>query len=233
LHILFTKSQNSSETLIKRFVAKGHRVTNFSILNIKPIIIPDINFKDFTAVIFTSSNAVQNLKNIKNIKNISHLKCFCVGEETAVVAKKIGFLNIQVAGGNYIELRDLIFKSCDKAKEKFIYVRGEFISNDLEGDFKKEGYNLKSATNYTAEPNLNIDRQLIEDLKNKLVDVIFVYSKRTADQLLKIILNHKIANDLDNCSLNCISINVANTLKRLNWKKIKIFSPGEEELSLL
>jgi uroporphyrinogen-III synthase len=230
LHILFTKSQNSSETLIKRFVAKGHRVTNFSILNIKPIIIPDINFKDFTAVIFTSSNAVQNLK---NIKNISHLKCFCVGEETAVVAKKIGFLNIQVAGGNYIELRDLIFKSCDKAKEKFIYVRGEFISNDLEGDFKKEGYNLKSATNYTAEPNLNIDRQLIEDLKNKLVDVIFVYSKRTADQLLKIILNHKIANDLDNCSLNCISINVANTLKRLNWKKIKIFSPGEEELSLL
>lgn len=230
MHILFTKSQNSSETLIKRFVAKGHRVTNFSILNIKPIIILDINFKDFTGVIFTSSNAVQNLK---NIRNINHLKCFCVGEETAEVAKKIGFLNIQVAGGNYIELRDLIFKSCDKAKEKFIYVRGEFISNDLEGDFKKEGYNLKSATNYTTEPNLNIDRQLIEDLKNKLVDVIFVYSKRAADQLLKIILNHKIANDLDNCSLNCISINVANTLKRLNWKKIKIFSPGEEELSLL
>ena len=92
MHILFTKSQNSSEILIKKFTAKGHRVTNFSILNIKPIIIPDINFKDFTAVIFTSSNAVQNLK---NIKNINHLKCFCVGEETAVVAKKIGFLNIE------------------------------------------------------------------------------------------------------------------------------------------
>jgi uroporphyrinogen-III synthase len=233
LHILFTKSQNSSEILIKKFTAKGHRVTIFSILNIKPIIIPDINFKDFTSAIFTSSNAVQNLKNIKNIKNINHLKCFCVGEETAEIAKKIGFLNIVSAGGNYIKLRDLIFKSCDKAKENFIYVRGEFISNDLEGDFKKQGYNLKSATNYTAEPNLNIDHQLIEDLKNKLVDVIFVYSKRTADQLLKIILNHKITNELDNCSLNCISINVANTLKRLKWKRIKIFSPGEEELSLL
>ena len=230
MHILFTKSQNSSEILIKRFSDKGHRITNFSILNIKPIIIPDINFKDFTAVIFTSSNAVQNLK---NIKNLSHLKCFCVGEETAAAAKRIGFLNIQVAGGNYIELRDLIFKSCDKAKENFIYVRGEFISNDLEGDFKKQGYNLKSVINYTAEPNLNIDHQLIEDLKNKLIDVIFVYSKRAADQLLKIILNHKIMNDLDNCSLNCISINVANTLKRLKWKRIKIFSPGEEELSLL
>ncbi|MEI6170609.1 MAG: uroporphyrinogen-III synthase [Pseudomonadota bacterium] len=230
MHILFTKSQNSSEILIKRFSDKGHRITNFSILNIKPIIIPDINFKDFTAVIFTSSNAVQNLK---NIKNVSHLKCFCVGEETAAAAKRIGFLNIQVAGGNYIELRDLIFKSCDKAKENFIYVRGEFISNDLEGDFKKQGYNLKSVINYTAEPNLNIDHQLIEDLKNKLIDVIFVYSKRAADQLLKIILNHKIMDDLDNCSLNCISINVANTLKRLKWKRIKIFSPGEEELSLL
>jgi uroporphyrinogen-III synthase len=230
LHILFTKSQNSSEILIKSFIEKGHRVTNFPILNIKPITIADINFKDFTSIIFTSSNAVQN---IKNIKNINHLKCFCVGEETAAAAKQIGFLNIQVAGGNYIELRNLIFKNCDKVIENLVYVRGEFVSNDLEGDFKKQGYNLKSIINYTAEPNLNIDHQLIDDLKNKLIDVIFVYSKRAADQLLKIILKHKIMNDLDNCSLNCISINVANTLKRLKWKRIKIFSPGEEELSLL
>ena len=92
---------------------------------------------------------------------------------------------------------------------------------------------MQSVINYTAEPNLNINQQLIEDLKNKFIDVIFVYSKRAADQLLKIILNYKIVNNLDDCCLNCISINVANTLKRLKWKRIKIFSPGEEELSLL
>jgi uroporphyrinogen-III synthase len=208
LHILFTKSQNSSEILVNKFISKGNKVTNFSIFNIKPIPTIDINFKNFSSVIFTSSNAIQNLK-------------------------KNGFLNIQIAGGNYFELRDLIFKTCDKTKEKFIYIRGEFISNDLEKDFKEKGYDLESVVNYTTEPNSNIDPKLIEDLKNKLVDVIFVYSKRAADQLLKIILNHKIENDLDNCSLNCISINVANTLKRLKWKKIKIFLPGEEELSLL
>ena len=102
--------------------------------------------------------------------------------------KQIGFLNIQVAGGNYIELRNFIFKNCDKVKDNFVYVRGEFVANDLEGDFKKQGYKLKSIINYTAEPNLNIDHQLIQDLKNKLIDVIFIYSKRAADQLLKIIL---------------------------------------------
>ena len=121
----------------------------------------------------------------------------------------------------------------DKSKEKFIYVRGEFVSNDLENDFKEGGFLIKSVINYTTEPNLNTDLKLIEDLKSKLIDVIFVYSKRAADQLLKIILNHKIENNLDNCTLNCISINVANTLKRLRWKKINIFSPGDEELSLL
>ena len=116
---------------------------------------------------------------------------------------------------------------------KYLYVRGEFVSNDLENDFKEGGFLIKSVINYTTEPNLNTDLKLIEDLKSKLIDVIFVYSKRAADQLLKIILNHKIENNLDNCTLNCISINVANTLKRLKWKKIKIFSPGDEELSLL
>ena len=230
MHILFTKSQNSSEILVNKFTLKGHKVSNFSILNIKPITIPDIDFRNFSSLIFTSSNAIYNLK---KINNINHLKCFCVGEQTATAAKKIGFLNVQIAGGNYSELCELIFKTCEKTKEKFIYIRGEFVANDLEKDFKEKGYVLESIINYTTEPNLNIDPKLIEDLKNKLVDVIFVYSKRAADQLLKIILNHKIANDLENCTLNCISINVANTLKRLKWKKIKIFSSGEEELSLL
>jgi len=230
LHILFTKSQNSSEILVNKFTSKGHKVTNFSILNVKPIITPDINFKDFTSIIFTSSNAINHLV---KVENIAHLKCFCVGEQTAAAAKKKGFLNIHVASGNYFELKDLIFKTLDKSREKFIYVRGEFVSNDLENDFKQGGFLIKSAINYTTEPNLNADLKLIEDLKRKLIDVIFVYSKRAADQLLKIILNHKIENNLDNCTLNCISINVANTLKRLRWKKIKIFSPGDEELSLL
>jgi uroporphyrinogen-III synthase len=230
LHILFTKSQNSSEILVDKFTSKGHKVTNFSILNVKPIITPDISFKDFTSIIFTSSNAVNHLG---KVENIAHLKCFCVGEQTAAAAKKKGFLNIHVASGNYFELKDLIFKTLDKSREKFIYVRGEFVSNDLENDFKQGGFLIKSAINYTTEPNLNADLKLIEDLKRKLIDVIFVYSKRAADQLLKIILNHKIENNLDNCTLNCISINVANTLKRLRWKKIKIFSPGDEELSLL
>ena len=230
MHILFTKSQNSSEILVNKFTSKGHKVTNFSILNVKPIITADINFKDFTSIIFTSSNAINHLA---KVENIGHLKCFCVGEQTAAAAKKKGFLNIHVASGNYFELKDLIFKSLDKSGEKFIYIRGEFVSNDLENDFKEGGFLIKSLINYTTEPNLNTDLKLIEDLKSKLIDVIFVYSKRAADQLLKIILNHKIENNLDNCTLNCISINVANTLKRLRWKKIKIFSPGDEELSLL
>ena len=229
MHILFTKSQNSSEILVKKFIYQGHQVTNFSIFNIKPILISNIDFKNFSSIIFTSSNAIHNLK---KIENINHLKCFCVGEQTAATAKKIGFSNIKIAGGNYSDLRDLVFKTCDKNIEKFIYIRGEFVANDLEKDFKQQGYHLESIISYTTEINTNIDLKLIDDLKNKKVDVIFVYSKRTADQLLKIILNHKLVDDLGNCSLNCISINVANTLKRLKWKKIKIFSPGEEELSL-
>ena len=86
MHILFTKSQNSSEILINKLILKGHKVTNFSIFNIKPIITPEINFKKFTSIIFTSSNSIYNLK---KINNIDHLKCFCVGEQTADAAKKL------------------------------------------------------------------------------------------------------------------------------------------------
>jgi len=229
LRILFTKSQNSSENLIKQLLAKGHEVIIFPILNIKPLLQNKIDFKDFNSVIFTSANAIYNLESRENIE---HLNCFCVGEQTAAVAKKFGFLNIQITGNNYDQLKKYIFKSVDKSKDKFIYVRGEYISNDLEGDFKKEGIFIKAFINYTTELNTQIDPKLIADLKEKLIDVIFIYSKRAAGHLLKIILNNKIQDDLVNCNLNCISINVANTLKKIKWKKIKIFSIGAEELSL-
>ena len=119
MHILFTKSQNSSEILVNKFISKGHKATNFSIFNIKPIPIIDINFKNFSPVIFTSSNAIQNLK---KIDNINHLKCFCVGEQTADAAKKSGFLNIQIAGGNYLNFVILFLKLAIKPKKNlFIF----------------------------------------------------------------------------------------------------------------
>ncbi len=73
------------------------------------LLTPDINFKDFTSIIFTSSNAINHLA---KIENIGHLKCFCVGEQTAAVAKKKGFLNIHDCKRKlYLNLKDLIFKT--------------------------------------------------------------------------------------------------------------------------
>ena len=88
--------------------------------------------------------------------------------------KKKGFLNIHVASGNYFELKDLIFKTLDKSKEKFIYVRGEFVSNDLENDFKEGGFLIKSVINYTTEPNLNTDLKLIAGIPKVIIPLLCI-----------------------------------------------------------
>jgi len=228
LHILLTKSE-ISPSLVQRLSVKGHKVSLFPILIVKKLNIKIVNLKKYTSIIFTSANGVLNLP---VVRDIGHLKCFCVGDHTAEVAKQKGFINIYSASGNYNQLKELIFNLCERDKEKFLYVRGEFISHDLEKDFKYNNYYVESLINYTTEVNKIIDQKLIYSIQNKEIDAIFVYSKRAADQLLKIILNFKLGDSLKNCVLNCISISVVNILKRLPWKKIKIFDSGNEEVSL-
>jgi len=228
LHILLTKS-DVAPSLVQRLSIKGHKVSLFPILISKKLNIPIVNYKKYTSIIFTSANSVFYLPTIEDVR---HLKSFCVGDHTAEVAKKKGFINIYSASGNYNQLKELIFNLCERDKEKFLYVRGEFVSHDLEKDFKRNNFYVESLINYTTEVNKNIDPKLISSIQNKEIDTIFVYSKRAADQLHKIILNFKLSEDLKQCVLNCISIPVVNTLKRLPWKKIKVFDPGNEEISL-
>ena len=84
MHILFTRPEIDSVYSAKKFIQLGHQVSVFPILNIVKKKIIDINFTNYNSVVFTSSNAVLCLD--QNIQ--SNVRCFCVGEATAVHLKK-------------------------------------------------------------------------------------------------------------------------------------------------
>ena len=121
MHILFTRPEIDSVYSAKKFIQLGHRVSVFPILNIVKKKIIDINFTNYNSVVFTSSNAALCLD--QNIQ--SNVRCFCVGEATAVQAKQKGFNNIITAGGNYLQLKETILNIADKSDGKFLYIRGE------------------------------------------------------------------------------------------------------------
>ena len=229
MHILFTRPFDDCHELMLRFKSLGHVVSHIPVISIQKIIYESLDFSLFKGIIFTSSNAIKFLDTQKIDKKI---KCFCVGNATEKVAKMKGFQNIYVASGNVENLKEIILQNFAITEGKLIYVTGQIISSDLDKKLNTEGYNLKRIINYKAIEQEKFNSDEIEKLKEKTPDVVYVYSQNSAISFLNMIKNYNLQSFWINTNLMCISEKTSSILNEIKWKKIFLFSSGEEEFLL-
>ena len=229
MHIVITRPKEDSLFLIERLQKLGHIVTHFPVIKIEELKTQKINFQNYKAVIFTSSNAVKFL-NIDKFE--SKIKCYCVGKTTEFAARKAGFLNTYSSEGTVDSLIELIIRSFENKSGKLLYLSSEFISKDLDVDLSNAGFTIDRVSNYTTFPIEEIDKNIIDFLKKKSPDVIFVYSSKSAKNLFNLINKYSLLNVVTQSNLMCISEKVLLVLKQIKWKKAFVFSPGEEEFLL-
>jgi len=230
MNILITRPLIDAEDLMEKFFSLGHKIIHLPTLKILPLAMNSINPNDFDAFIFTSANAIRNLKLNSSNKN---LHCFCVGSLTEKIVRQAGFSNTSSAGGTVNALKNLIMISEKINKNsKLAYFCGDNISYDLDSELKKEGIKVKKIVNYSSE--------LIEDLNaenKKLIklyppDRIFIYSSRSAQSFVAIVKNYSLGPLMTQSTVMCISEKVASVFRSQGWKKIEIFNPGDEIIKL-
>jgi len=137
MNILITRPLIDAEDLMEKFFSLGHKIIHLPTLKILPLAMKPINAEEFDAFIFTSANAIRNIKLNSNIKN---LHCFCVGSLTEKIVSQAGFNNTSSAGGTVNALKNLIMISEKINKSsKLAYFCGDNISYDLDSELKKEG----------------------------------------------------------------------------------------------
>ena len=229
MHIIITRPIEDSLEIISKFKILGHKVTHLPLLNINKISHEIINFKNYKAIIFTSTNAIKFLDTKKIPKDIL---CFCVGEATERKARSVGFLNVISAGGNVDALKELIFRTHEKNDGRLIYFSSEFITIDLDKILIASGYKVDRIINYSSTAIEYINENTVELIKNTQVDMLYVYSEKSAINLKNLIKKYSLLDDLINCNLMCISEKSSRVLSGLKWKKIFIFNSGEEEFLL-
>ena len=230
MYILITRPLIDAEDLMEKFFSLGHKIVHLPTLKILPLAIETINIDEFDAFIFTSANAIRNLKLNSNNKN---LHCFCVGSLTEKIARRAGFNNTSSAGGTVNALKNLIMIS-EKINEcsKFAYFCGDNISYDLDSELKKEGIKVKKIVNYTSEPIQDLNNENKKLIKLYPPDLIFIYSSRSAQSFVAIVKNYSLGPLMTQSTVMCISEKVASIFKSQGWKKIEIFNPGDEMIKL-
>ncbi len=229
MHILLTRPLDDCSEMIVRFQSLGHKISHLPLLIIEKMNYEKINFSDYGGIIFTSSNAVKFLDLNKLNKNII---CFCVGDMTEKKARSVGFQNTIAAGGNVLNLKELILQNYDSKNKPLLYVSGETISADLGKLLVDEGYNIKRIINYRVSHNQNYNEKFIKELKENIPDMVYIYSQNSASSFLNFIKIYRTENIWMNTNLMCIGEKTSSILNEIKWKKIFLFNPGEEEFLL-
>ena len=229
MHVLFTRPIDDSKDLILKFKSLGHIVSSIPVISIKKKEYSKIDFSSFKGIIFTSSNAIKFLDTKLLDKNI---KCFCVGNATELLAKEKGFQNILSAEGNVNNLKEIILQNFKSSEGKLLYISGETITFELDKFLISEGLRVERVINYSSDPIEKFNEILIDDLKNNVPDIVYIYSQNSAISFKNLIKNYNLQNHWMNTNLMCISEKTSSVLNDIKWKKIFLFNPGEEEYLL-
>ena len=183
MNILITRPLIDAEDIMGKLFSLGHKIIHIPTLKILPKNTDPINENDYDAFIFTSTNAIRNLKVKKNDKT---KLCFCVGAITEKLARMKGYNNTISAGGTVNALKNLIINSKQLTKNsKIAYFCGDHITYDLETELKEEGLSLKKVVNYTSEKITDLNEESKKIILRHPPDIIFVYSTGVLKVLLQ------------------------------------------------
>jgi len=230
MNILITRPLMDAEDLMEKLFAFGHKIIHLPTLKISTVDIESVNPDNFEAFVFTSANAVRNLKLTSTKKSVH---CFCVGSITEKIARQSGFTNTSSAGGTVNALKNLIMIS-DKVNKNsnLAYFCGDNTSYDLDSELKNEGLKIKKFINYSSKVITDLNNENKKLIENFPPDLIYIYSVRSAESFIAIVKNYGLNPLVTQSTVMCISKKVGNIFDSQGWKKIEIFNPGDEILKL-
>jgi len=230
MNILMTRPLIDAEDLMEKFFSLGHKIIHIPTLKISSAKVEPIDSDQYSAFIFTSANAIRNLKVIKQDKS---KLCFCVGSMTEKIARMSGYNNTISAGGTVNALKNLITSSSQvNENSKIAYFCGDNVSYDLDIELKREGIKTKKIINYTSEKITDLNEENKKIISSHPPDIIFVYSARSAESFIEIVKNYSLYPLMTGSKVMCISKKVSDIFTINNWKKVKVFNPGDELLQL-
>ena len=208
----------------------GHKIIHIPTLKISATGKNLDDVKKYDALIFTSSNAIKNLKIIKEDKT---KLCFCVGAITEKIARNFGYINTISAGGTVNALKNLIINSDQiNKKSNLAYFCGDNLSSELDIELGKEGINVEKIVNYRSEKIKSLNEENKKIILNNPPDLIFVYSVRSAESFIEIAKNYSLYTLMTDSKVMCISSKVLEIFKLNGWKNLELFDPGNELLKL-
>lgn len=216
MRLFLTRPEKDCLTSAKAFEEFGHQILTAPLLEIEYL---SLQLDDVPkAIILTSRNGARSLE--KHVLD-KETPVYCIGDRTALEARRIGFKNTFTAKGGAEALETLILKKCEDKKGLIVHYSGKVVQGDLIGNLDKKGYIAKRVLSYKAN-KLKLSDTLIKALISRKIDGGAFYSARTGTTFSEQVIEQGLEEYIKPLTAYVMSDNIAEAIKSLPWKEIKI-----------
>ncbi len=215
--ILITRPKQDTISLAEYLKDRGHNVFIESLIAIEYYNINDIDLENLQAIIITSANGIRALSAITRNRDIPIVT---VGHMSAQEAIKLGFLNVSSATnrnqtGNVDLLIDYIESNFSQENGVLLHISAKHITGNLKDRLERKGFDIERITMYEAKALTYLSVGLKGDLQNDKIGAVLLYSPRTADIFLKLLIQENMDNYIKNIDFLCLSQAVADSINRI------------------
>ncbi len=183
----------------------------------------DTILADAQAVLFTSANGVRAFAEATAHRDS---KAFAVGDATARAARKVGFVNVESAGGNVDDLAALIIARLKPSHGPLLHAAGTITAGDLFGLLRAAGFAVRRAVLYETVPTEKLSDAAREALQQSAIDAALFFSPRNARQFVALAASMKPA--CTRITAIALSPAVAQELSPLPWHRIAVAAAPNE-----
>ncbi len=215
MRVLVTRPEPGCSETAERLISLGHDPVRLPLLEFALFgpSLPDP--ARFSAIAFTSTNAIKAIEQRGEIEALTRLPAFTVGTKTAAAARSAGFANVTDAEGTVGSLADTILAA--RINGELLYPAARHRAGDLELLLERGGQRAETIEVYEMKP-ARISETVSQD-----AHVAFFYSRRTAEVFASLPNRPEIRACL------CLSENVARPLRDAGLGPIHIAGAPNED----
>ncbi len=193
-------------------------------LDLVPLPHAPIDFKDVQGVLLTSRGAAHALAAATSSSNLA---LYTVGDATAGVARRLGFINVTSAGGDAAALAKLVETTIDPAKGTLVHVRGTHTAGDLAGGLAASGFTVREAVLYDAKPAAQLSTVGAAAMRAGELDGALFFSPRSAETFVNLTRMAGLEAAAGRLDAYCFSNAVAKAAASLSWRRV-VVSPSPD-----
>ena len=216
-HILLIRTFEDALPLASHLEALGKKVLCYPLF--EPVFFAIPPLENPQALIITSKNALRALKDNDHLKKIP---LYVVGDQTAALARQLGFITVFSAAGNSKNLQELVAQQAQPEKGVLYYLSGQIIKRDIARELRVLGFKVQRQVVYKINDIERFSNSLVTDFLNKKISHVLFFSPRTTELFVNLVKASKLEKEVSLNKALCLSYDIAEKAQKILWKEIWI-----------